>query len=118
MAGMSAGAPREQGRISGATLSLVAVAVSELRRDLRDLLESGWNEAVRRRAEELSSTLAQACRHPGLRDLQPYLRAAANLTRISRDMAMPVLPALREKFRSLGNELEARLPRRSGRSPG
>jgi hypothetical protein len=94
MAGMSA--PRERKAVSGAFASLISIAASELRRDLRLLLDSGWNESVRRRAHELSSTLADACRRQGLDDLQPYLRSTTNLTRISRADAMPVMPARRD----------------------
>jgi hypothetical protein len=118
MVGMSAGAPRERKRISGAFASLVAIAHSELRRDLRLLLDSGWNESVRRRAHELSATLAQACQRQGLDELQPYLRSTTNLTRISKADAMPVMPALKEKLESLLREIETRLPKRSDRLMG
>jgi hypothetical protein len=118
MAGMSGSAPRERKAISGAFASLIAIAASELRRDLRLLLDTGWNESVRRRAHELSSTLAQACQRQGLDELQPYLRSTTNLTRISRADAMPVMPALRDKFESLQREIEARLPKRTDRTPG
>ena len=114
MTGPSGPAPREPRPVPGSTLSLFAVALAELRRDLRRLLDSRWDEPVRRRAEELSTALAQACVRSGLRELQPRLRALTNLTRLSRVDALPVLPALREKFGTLTREAEALLPRRAG----
>lgn len=112
MVGMSANAPRER-RIPGATLSLIAVAFSELRRDVDDLLDSRWAEPVRRRAEELSSVLAKACARQGLDDLEPILRAVHHLARLHKTSALPVLPALREKFDSLLRTIERQLPKRS-----
>src|SRR5581483_8370376 len=82
-------APGEPRPIPDATLSLFAVALVELRRDLRQLVDSRWNEAVRRRAEELSSTLGQACQRMGLAGLQPFLRSLTNLTRVPRADALP-----------------------------
>ena len=114
MASPSGRAPREPNAVPGAALSLFAVALAELRRDLQLLVESRWNESVRRRAEELSTALAQACVRSGLRELQPRLRALTNHTRLSRVDALPVLPALREKFATLTREAEALLPRRAG----
>jgi len=111
-------APGEPRPIPDATLSLFAVALVELRRDLRQLVDSRWNEAVRRRAEELSSTLGQACQRMGLAGLQPFLRSLTNLTRVPRADALPLLPSLREKFEALGQEVEERLPRRTRRFRG
>lgn len=113
MADPSGRASGEPKAIPGATLSLFAVAFTELRRDLRQLTASRWEESVRRRAEELSSTLGQACQRMGLTGLQPFLRSITNLARLSRADAIPLLPALREKFDVLEREVEARLPRRS-----
>lgn len=109
MAGMSA--PRKPRSLSGTTRSLIAVAFSELRGDVRRLLDSSWDEPVRRRAEELSSVLAQACERQGLDALVKPLRSAANLARLSKSTAMPVLPALREKFDALIQEIQSLLPR-------
>lgn len=118
MAGLSGGAPRPGKPIPGATLSLFAVAFSELRRDLGLLLESRWDEPVRRRAEELSTALAQACQRQGLQPPGPLFRALANLTRVPKADALPLLPALREKIESLIRDLEAVLPKRPYRSRG
>ena len=118
MADPSGPAPGESKAIPGATLSLFAVAFAELRRDLRQLADSRWNEALRRRAEELASALAQACQRMGLVGLQPFLRSLTNLTRLPRADALLLLPALREKFEVLGREVEARLPRRTRRFRG
>ena len=93
--------PENRRRISGAYLSLIAVSFSELRKDLAHLIESSWAEPVRRRAEELSSTLTRACARQELDDLAAAARALANLTRISRANALPVLSALGDKFQDL-----------------
>lgn len=113
MAGMSGSAPRARQSISGATLSLMAVAFSELRGDLNRLLDSGWDEPVRRRAEELASTLSKACLRQGLDVLMVLFRSTANLTRLSKANAIPVLPALREKLDSLMRDIQTELPKRS-----
>jgi hypothetical protein len=100
MAGMPP-LPENRRRISGAYLSLIEVSFSELRKDLTLLVDSRWAEAVRRRAEELSSTLAKACARQQLDEVAAVARALANLTRISRANALPVLPAMKEKFDAL-----------------
>lgn len=115
MAGISGSAPREPKRIASAFASLISVAFSELRRDLRELLRSRWDEAVRRRAEELSGVLAQACQRQGLEDLASSLRAVHNLARLPKASALPVLPALCVKLESLLKDIGARLPDRSAR---
>ncbi|HLY75260.1 MAG TPA: hypothetical protein VKU80_14160 [Planctomycetota bacterium] len=118
MVGMSGSAPNERPPIPGATLSLIAVAFSELRRDLRQLLDSNWDEPVRRRAEELSQALALVCQRRGLDTLRTLLRSTGHLARLSRSDAIPLLPALREKFESLMREIELGLPKRSDRFGG
>jgi hypothetical protein len=118
MAGMSENAPRRSPHLSGATRSLIAVGFAELRRDLQRLLDSNWDEPVRRRAEELSSALAMACQHPELDTLRTLLRSTTHLTRLSRSDAIPLFPALREKFESLIGAIESRLPKRSNRLGG
>jgi hypothetical protein len=96
--------PENRRRISGAYLSLIAVSFSELRKDLIHLIESRWAEAVRRRAEELSTTLAKACDRQDLDGLGAVARATANLTRLSRGNALPIQSALQEKFVDLMRE--------------
>jgi hypothetical protein len=118
MAGMSASAPRDRQRLPEATLSLVALAYSELRGDVRRLLVSRWDEPVRRRAEELSTALDGACRRQDCPDLARLFRSVTNLARLSRADALLVLPALREKFELLMKDIEAFLPRWSDRSCG
>jgi len=118
MAAMSGSAPRERRFISQATLSLFALALSELGRDVRRLVESRWDEPVRRRAEELAGTLLEACSRQGLDDLIPLLRAVTHLTRLSKAAAIPLLPALREKFGMLLKKIETLLPKRSGPASG
>ena len=118
MAGMSRSAPRPEKTLSDATLSLIALAFSELQGDVRHLLTSKWDEPVRRRAEELSSTLLLACLKQGLDELVPLLRSISNLTRLSRSSALPVLRALREKLDSLMRETQTCLTRRTYRFKG
>lgn len=118
MAATSGSAPRERKFISQATLSLFALALSELGRDVRRLVETRWDEPVRRRAEELSGTLLEACRRQGLEDLIPLLRAVTHLTRLPKADAIPLLPALREKFGTLLRKIETLLPKRSGSRSG
>lgn len=103
MAGRSAGEGR---RISGATFSLIVISFSELRKDLRHLLESRWEEPVRRRAHELASTLADACDRQGLKDVAVLARSLANLARLSKEQAATIQPALAEKFDSLQREAQ------------
>jgi len=93
--------PENRRRISGAYLSLITISFSELRKDLAHLVESTWAEPVRRRADELSATLAKACARQELDELAGVARALANLTRISRANALPVLSALNDKFQDL-----------------
>jgi hypothetical protein len=96
--------PENRRRISGAYLSLIEVSFSELRKDLQHLLESTWAESVRRRAEELSVTLARACERQSLDELAAVARSLANLARLPRAKALPIQAALREKFDALMRE--------------
>ena len=105
-------------KISGAYLSLIAVAVSELRRDTHLLVDSGWAEPVRRRAHELASTLAEACDRQGMKDVAAHCRSVANLTRLPKTEALPIESALREKFESLHRETEKLLAVHSKRGIG
>jgi hypothetical protein len=118
MAGPSSGAPRESKKISGAYLSLIAVAFSELRRDTTLLVDSGWAEAVRRRAHELASTLADACEKQGLTELAAHCRATANLARLTKANAAPIESALREKFDALHRAGQQLLAKHSNRYIG
>lgn len=101
------------GKPPGAYLSLIAVALSELRRDTVLLVDSGWAEPVRRRAHELASTLADACDRQGLKELAAHCRSAANLARLTRANAAPIESALREKFESLHRESQRLLGKHS-----
>lgn len=105
-------------RISGATLSLIAVAFSELRRDTLLLVESGWAEPVRRRAHELASTLAEACDRHGLREVAGHSRSVANLARLTKANAAPLTSDLRDKFDELHREAQRLLDRHSKRYIG
>lgn len=93
--------PRRELRLSGASLALTAVAFSELRRDVALLLESAWAEPVRRRAEELASTLADACDRQGLTEACLAARSLANLARLRGDQIPPIRSALPRKFDEL-----------------
>jgi len=110
--------PENRRRISGAYLSLIAVSFSELRKDLQHLIDSTWAEAVRRRAEELSSTLVGACDRQSLDELASVARSLANLTRLSRAKAFPIQAALREKFEMLMRDANRLLALESKRQLG
>src|SRR5690242_1608928 len=99
---MSGHAPK----VSRAYLSLMAVSLSELRKDMILLHETGWPEAVRRRAEELASTLAHAFERQGLRELARIGRSMTSLTRLTSAQALPLLEDLREKFDLLLRQAE------------
>lgn len=101
--------PEEKKEIGGATLSLIALGLSELRKDVDRLLQAGWPEPVRRRAFELSTTLWQACSRQGLLEIAEASRAMSGLTALSRDKALPLRPALREKFDELLGIAERRV---------
>ena len=101
--------------ISGAFLSLIAVSLSELRRDLSHLVDSGWDEPLRRRADELASTLTLACDRQGLAEVAAATRALANLARLPKAKALPVRRALPEKFDALLRDAEKGLAQHSKR---
>ena len=118
MAGLPPRGPGDANRRSSAFLSLIAVSLSELRRDLDHLHESVWSEPVRRRADELASTLADACDRQGLQDLVAVVRPIANLARLPRSNALPILSELRREFDGLLREAEKRLSKHSKRYIG
>jgi hypothetical protein len=118
MSGLPPRAPGEEHRKSGAFLSLIGVSLSELRRDLVHLHDSVWSEAVRRRAHELASTLADACEREGLQDLAAVVRPISNLARLSRSNALPILSELRHEFDGLLREAEQRLAKHAKRYIG
>ena len=118
MAGLPPRAPGDQNRKPGAFLSLIAISLSELRRDLVHLNDSGWSEPVRRRADELASTLADACERQGLPELAGLVRPVANLTRLPKAKALPVLPELRIEFDGLLRDAEKQLAKHSKRYIG
>ena len=93
--------PEEKKEIPGATLSLISLALSELRKDVALLLEAGWPEPVRRRAFELATTLWEASRRQGLLEVAEASRAISGLAGLSREKALPLRAALREKFEEL-----------------
>ena len=73
---------------------------------------------MRRRAEELASTLADACERQGMPELAAVVRPVANLARLTRAKAMPVLPELRQEFDGLLREAERQLATHSKRYIG
>jgi hypothetical protein len=95
--------PEPGGEGSGVLLPLISIALSELRQDFRHLIRSNWDETVRRRAQLLVSTLAEACEHHRMDGVTILLRSMASLARISREEASPLLPDLRAKFDELLN---------------
>ena len=113
MAGLPPRTPGEPNRKPGAFLSLIALSLSELRRDLRHLNDSGWSEPVRRRADELASTLADACERQGLSELAGLVRPMANLTRLTKAKAVPILAELRRELDGLMRDAETQLAKHS-----
>jgi hypothetical protein len=118
MAGLPPRTPGDPIRISGAYLTLIVISFSELRRDMIDLIDSEWEEPLRRRAHELASTLAEACDRQGLQDVAGCARSLANLARLTREKAVPLQSALHEKAGSLLREAEKQLSRHSKRRLG
>ena len=118
MSGSTPRIPRREMPVPGAALSLIAVAFSELRRDVSLLLESAWAEPVRRRAEELAATLADACDRQGLADACLAARSLANLARLRADQVRPIQAALSRKLdellRSAQRHLDLATKRRLG----
>jgi hypothetical protein len=110
--------PRARKKVSRAYLSLIAVSFSELRKDMNLLFETRWAEAVRRRAEELVSTLAEACERQGLREVARLARSMTSLTRLTDAQALPLESDLREKFEMLLRQAEARLAEQSRQQLG
>lgn len=93
--------PEKRDEISGTFLTLLTISLSELRQDATRLLETGWAEPARRRAHELARTLEEACRRQGLTELARLAQSMTSLTRLSREEAVPLLAALRQKFEEL-----------------
>jgi hypothetical protein len=118
MAGLPPREPGEKNRKPGAFLSLIAVSLSELRRDLRHLHDSGWSETVRRRADELATTLADACERQGMGELAGLVRPMANLARLTKAKAIPILAELRVEFDGLLRDAEKQLAKHSNRYIG
>lgn len=87
--------------VPGAFMPLIRVSLSELRRDVAELLETGWSEPDRRRTHELATVLDQACGRQGLGDLARVSRSIASLACLSRREAAPLLPELEAKFKDL-----------------
>jgi hypothetical protein len=77
------------------------LAVIELEKAVGELLESSWEEPFRRRALELSSTLAAASARMRLSHVASVAKAIASLLRISPEEALPIREALRDKLREL-----------------
>ena len=118
MAGLTVSASRERRSIPAAAHSRIALGLSELGRNFRLLLDSAWSEPLRRRAEDLSEVLAEACEFHGLQTLTRLLRVAGHLAQLPRAQALPLQAALRAKIESLLREMSKALPRRTLRIPG
>src|SRR5262249_21261618 len=110
--------PGEKKRRPSAFLSLVAISLHELRRDLTHLYESGWDEPIRRRADELATTLADACERQGMAELAGLIRPVANLARLPKAKAILVLAELRREFDGLLRDAETQLAKHSKKSIG
>jgi hypothetical protein len=77
------------------------LAVLELEKALRELLEASWEEPFLRRALELSSTLAAASARLRLSHVASVAKALSALLRISPEEALPIREALQEKLQEL-----------------
>jgi hypothetical protein len=76
-------------------------ALVELRRSLRELLETFWDESCRNRVCEQASALAQAAKLQGLIRIFTLSRALASICFISREDALPIRKEIGEKLREL-----------------
>jgi hypothetical protein len=108
----------EKMAVSGVTLSLISLSLSELRKDVAQLLDADWPEPARRRAHELASALWEACSRQGLHEMAGLARALASLAGLSHEKAAPLRPALREKFDELLRSASRLLDRLSKRHTG
>jgi hypothetical protein len=99
-------------------VSLLTLGFLELRKDVSQLLEAGWPEPTRRRAEELATALWQASSRQGLTGLASISRSLTSLSALSPEKARPLRPQLREKFRELLDRAGVELVRLSGRQTG
>jgi hypothetical protein len=104
--------------IPAAYLSLISVSFYQLKQDLERLLRSGWDEAERIRAEELASTMTDACVRQGLTDVVWFTRSLTRLTRLSRAQVLPIRPAIREKVGILLREGDRQLSKHFARLSG
>lgn len=118
MAARPPSGPGREGGVPKAYLSLIAVSFSELRKDMRELVRSDWEECVRLRAHELAATLAAACDRQGLAELAGLARSLAHLARMTREQALPLRAALGEKSEELLAEVTRRIGVRSRKNLG
>ena len=93
--------PESRDGTPGAFLSLISLSLLELRQDVARLFDRGWAEPVRRRAHVLAVALSDACGREGLEELATLIRSLANLTRLPKEEAGSLGPALREKLEEL-----------------
>ena len=82
-------------------------ALGELRRSLRELLDTFWDETYRSRVCEQASALAQAAKLQGLVRIFTLSRALASICFISREDALPIRKEIGEKLRELMGMLDA-----------
>ena len=104
--------------VTSTFLSLAWLVLSELRRDLTELIDAAWDETVRRRAEELACAFQEACERQGLSELAGIALALTSLTQLSRTTALPIRSALRVKFRDLLRKADQLLAARVKRYVG
>lgn len=95
--GRSAG----RGHHPAALIPLLSICLMELRGDLDRLVASKWDEAPRRRAQELLFTLEEACDHQRLDDLSTLFRSLSGLVALSRAEALPLGRVLTKKLDEL-----------------
>jgi hypothetical protein len=76
-------------------------ALVELRRSLRELLDTFWDETYRNRVCEQATALAQAAKLQGLIRVFTLSRALASICFITREEALPIRKEIGEKLREL-----------------
>jgi len=116
--GRTVSVPPAPARIPAAYLSLLSVSFYQLKRDLDRLIQLGWDESQRIRAEELASTMTDACVRQGLTDVVWFTRSLTRLIRLSRTQALPILPTIREKVGILLREGDRQLSKHVARLSG
>jgi hypothetical protein len=82
-------------------LQTLPQSVGEFERAVLELLDSSWDEPLRRRAHEMASVLAEATAGSGLSDLAPVVRAMASILKLRLEDTVVIQNELGMKLREL-----------------